>query len=481
MYRNQNELVSHYQQSKNLFLGKNTLIFRIFSTKNDLKKVFGDAANQGRKRIFVPFATLWAFVIQILSQDHSCRFAVSSVIALRSGQGKKTISSATGAYCRARLRLSLSFIQKMVHDLASLLEKKCPKEWKWKNFNVKIADGTVVSMPATTENMKIYSKATGSTGLPKIRLVGIFSLATGALLSLVMGPHLGKGSGEVSLFRKLIDGLQHNDLLLLDRLFSGFPDMALMLYNNIHFVARRHATMKSDFRKGHRMEKNDHLVIFKKPDRSPSSVCLEMLEKLPTAITIREVKFRVKRNGFRVKMIYLVTSLLDHKKYSIEDLANLYAERWNVELDFRAIKMTLNMDVLRCKTPAMIEKEIWVHMLGYNIIRAIMFDAAVKKKLKSGEVSFKETVQFVNNFVLLSSIVKAAGQRKYYEVIIESLKDRVKNRPGRIEPRLLRHNPEKYPLLKRTREETRKEFWKLGTAREQRKIDKAKKMKKPAA
>jgi len=419
-----------------------------------------------RSRALTPDVLLWSFINQILDGDHTCR----AVIAKFKAEGKKTISSATGAYCQARSKLPENFFSGLAKLLGKTLDEYCD-EAVWKGFKIKLVDGSDLKMPVTEQNLSEYDRASNSTGLLKCRILGVFSLGHGGLVDLAIAPFKGKGTGEISLLRSLYDLFKKGDLLLMDRLFCTFYEMANFLEKEVEFVIRKNAKMKSDFRKGKKIGKCDHIIKLSRPWNRVDSIVHDKLLNLPNSILVREVKISIKRKGFKVKEVYLLTSLLDPKKYTKKDLIDLYMKRWNVEVDLRSIKTFLKMDVLRGKSPSMIRKEIWMHMITYNYIRTIMFDGALLHNVDPRQISFKETLQLVRSFRPLMSVVEKKKIEEFYIEILEGLKDRVGNRPGRIEPRLVRNNTMRFSLLKKSREETRYGFWKGGWAWEKRKKD----------
>jgi hypothetical protein len=420
-----------------------------------------------RNRSLTPDILLWSFINQILDGEHTCRAAVASIIAKFKVEGKKTISTATGAYCQARSKLPESFYKGLAKLLGKTLDQHCGFI-QWKGFVVKLVDGSDLSLPVTDKNLEIYSRTSNSTGLLKCRIVGIFSLAHGGLLDLAIGPFSGKGTGEVSMLRNLYDSFKKGELVLMDRLFCTYFEMASLLSKEVDFVIRKNACMKSDFRKGEKLGKNDHIVELKRSWNRCESVHRKLL-LLPKKIKVREVKIIFKRKGFKTKELYLLTSLLDSKKYSKEDLIDLFMKRWNVEVDLRSIKTFLKMDILRGKSPEMVSKEIWMHMITYNHIRTVMLDGAILHNVDPREISFKEALILIKAFRPYMAVAKKKKFDDYYLSILEGLLYRVGNRPGRIEPRLVRNNTMRYRLLKKERSETKYGFWKSGWAWEKRK------------
>src|SRR3954468_23874092 len=351
-------------------------------------------------RIFSPLVTPWLFLGQALSPDHSCRNAVARLIAHRLAHGQRPCSARTGAYCRARRRLPEGFFSAVARLVGRNLDARVDRRWLWKGRRVCLFDGTTVSMPDTPENRAAYPLAYNQapgTSFAIARVGAVISLSCGAILDLGVCRYAGKGQGEVSLLRRLWDVLRPGDVLLGDRLMSGWAGMHLLKQRGVDTVSRLSAHRKADFRKGKRLGKDDHLVRWKKP-MSIRSVDRQTYNSLPDSVTVREARFRVEQPGFRTRSVVVVTTLLDPEQASKEELASLYRARWNNELDLRSIKVTLQMDMLRCKTPELVRREIWAHVLAYNLIRTVMAQAAAGEGVAPREISFKATLQVFEAF-----------------------------------------------------------------------------------
>ena len=312
-------------------------------------------------RIFTPLVTLWVFLGQVLSADHSCRAAVARLLAHRVSRGHKPCSAKTGAYCQARARLPEKFFSEVACSVGRTLDAQAQHGWLWKGRRVYLFDGTTVTMPDTPENQEAYPQVYNQKpglGFPIARLGAIISLSCGAILQLGVCKYAGKGQGEVSLLRTLWDILRPQDILLTDRLQANWTNILMLQGRGIEFVGRLNkAHRTADFRRGQRLGHHDHLVRWRKPT-SIRSLDRQAYQALPESITIRETRFRVSQPGFRTTAIVVVTTLLDPRQMPPEDLATLYRARWNNELDLRAIKSTMQMEDLRCKTPALVRKEI---------------------------------------------------------------------------------------------------------------------------
>jgi hypothetical protein len=412
-------------------------------------------------RIYTPLVTLWVFVGQVLSQDHSCRAAVARLIAHRLSRGQQACSSKTGAYCQARQRLPEKFFSAVTCLVGRALDSKADPKWLWKGRRVYMFDGTIVSMPDTTENQKAYPQPYNQRpglGFPIARIGAITSLSCGAIINLGFCRYAGKGQGEVTLLRRLSSVFSAGDVLLADCLMSNWRCLYTMQQHGVDMVTRlNRALRKADFRKGERLGKDDHLVQWTKP--WIRDVDRETQKSMPKFLTVREVRVHIKQPGFRTKVIIVVTTLLDPVAYTKEDLADLYRQRWNNELDLRSIKSTMQMDVLRCKTPELVHKEVWTHILAYNLIRTIIAQAALRHGIVPRTISYKGAMQTLEAFQPLINFQEYRGRSfrlKLYQQLLDSIAlHRVADRPGRFEPRYRKRRAPLYGNLNMPRNEAK--------------------------
>ncbi|HLJ96606.1 MAG TPA: IS4 family transposase [Gemmataceae bacterium] len=441
------------------FLQDGGLPFTDVLTREGIEQALTASNTTWLDRIFSPLVTLWVFLGQVLSGDPSCRAAVARLIAHRASLGQKPCSSESGAYCQARKRLPERFFAAVARLVGRNLDERVDRRWLWKGRRVCLFDGTTASMPDTQENREEYPLAYNQlpgTNFALARVGAIISLSCGAILDLGVCRYAGKGQGEVSLLRRLWDVLRPGDVLLGDRLMSGWAGMYLLLQRGVDTVSRLSAHRKADFRKGKRLGKDDHIVRWKKPT-SIRSVDRQTYNELPDSITVREARFRVEQPGFRTRSVVVVTTLLDPGQASKKELASLYRARWNNELDLRSIKVTLGMDMLRCQTPEMVRKEIWTHALASNLVRTVMAQAAAGEGVSPREISFKATLQVLEAF---RPLIDYRGQRDasyraaLYEQMLRAIAvHKVANRPGRFEPRMAKRRPKRYDRLTRPRAE----------------------------
>jgi hypothetical protein len=412
-----------------------------------------------RERIFTPLITLWTFLSQVLSQDHSCRDAVDRLIAYLVSRGRPACDSETDTYCKARKRLPLGVIRRLVSRAAEDLERHAPEDWLWKGRRVQLVDGTTVSMPDTHDNQRAFPQPRAQrsgVGFPLARIVAVISLATGAIRDLAMGPYQGKETGETALFRTLWDRLRRGDIVLGDRYFSSYFGIAPLVQRGVDGLFRMHQLRKFDFRRGRQLGVEDHVVRWAKPAR-PEWMDESLYHQLPDELVVREIRVRVQQPGFRVDELVLVTTMLDAEGYTKGDLAGLFLQRWNIELDLRAIKCEMQMDVLRCQTPEMVEKEVWMHLLAYNLIRGLMASAAEAHGKRPRQLSFKGTLQALDTFRDVLGLVSPADRPRVVEALLGVIAaSEVGDRFGRVEPRAIKRRPKPHKLLKERRDLARK-------------------------
>ena len=319
---------------------------------------------------------------------------------------------------------------------------------------MKLVDGTGISMPDTSDNQAQYPQSSNQApgvGFPLARLVGVICLSTGAVVDAAIGPFAGKGHSEHGLVRELLDGFCAGEVMLADALYCSYWLIAMLQSAGVDVLFEQHGSRITDFRRGHRLGTRDHVVTWRKPVARPSWMTRAQYEAYPDELTVREVAGEKR---------VLVTTMLDPRKTRKKDLLELYTQRWHVELDFRNIKTTLGMEVLRCLTPQMVEKELWVNLLAYNLIRLLMAQAALEVGLHPRELSFKHTVQMWTQWILLHSGRGQDWQRDTLFQLIAQV--RVGHRPGRLEPRARKRRPKPYPWLKVPRPLARQQIREFG-------------------
>jgi Transposase DDE domain len=412
-------------------------------------------------RIYSPLVTLWVFLSQVLSADHSCRAAVARLMAHRVSRGESACSPETGAYCQARKRIPEAFFAEVARRTGRALEANVLPEWLWKQRRVYVFDGSSVSMPDTPENQRAYPQPDTQKpglGFPHARIAAVFSLACGAVLDLGICRYAGKGQSELGMLRTLWNMFVPGDVLLADRLMCAWTEMVMLKQRGVDCVCRFTSHRKADFRRGRRLGPGDHIVEWLKPT-TPRTMDYHTFSKLPDLLLVREVRVRVEEPGFRTTVLVIATTLLDAEAFTKTDLAQLYRARWNAELDLRSLKQTMRMEILRCKTPELVRKEIWTHLLGYNLIRTIMAQAASKHGLSPRSLSFKGAIQTLEAFQPMIAIQgddDPLFRIRIYQKLLDAVAlHRVADRPDRFEPRLRKRRPKHYGFLRKPRHLTK--------------------------
>jgi hypothetical protein len=421
-------------------------------TGPELLEVTESHLPEHRERLYPPTVVLSMFMKQALNCDGSCQKAVNGWAAQRAAEGLGVQSVRTGAYCKARKRLPVSMVTALTHATGRLVSARSKAGWRWRGRTVKLVDGTGISMPDTPQNQAHYpqpSSQADGVGFPLARVVGVICLATGALIDAAIGPHVGKGSSELGLLRRLHAAFSPGDVMLADAFYCNYFLIATLIGAGVDVLFEQHGARNTDFRRGTSLGRRDHLVHWPKPKTRPEWMTVQQYAEFAEELTVREVQ---------VDGQIMVTSLLDPRKVRKSELDQLYARRWHVELDLRNIKITLGVDVLRCLTPQMVEKELWAHLLAYNLIRLLMAQAALQTNVHPRELSFKHTVQLWTEWTA-HRLDLSGDPATLFRLIAQPT---VGHRPGRIEPRAKKRRPKSYPWLKVPREEAREQVRRYG-------------------
>jgi hypothetical protein len=428
---------------------------------------------QGPDCVYNPVLTVWAFLSQCLNSTKDCFTAVTRVIALRIACSLPICSNATGAYCLARGKLPASFLRDLAYRVGDRLEEQAPQSWLWKSRRCVTADGTTVSGPDTKANQKTYPQSKSQKpglGFPLIRLVVLLGLATGALLGALTAPWHGQGNGEPSLLRRLLDRLRPGDILLYDAGNCSFWTVALALQRGIDVVIRLKEASWSKASAGKRLGKGDYEVVWSKPRKRPEWMDEATYQSLPETMTLREIHTTVSKPGFRTQKVIVITTLLDSELYPAEDIGELYRQRWHVELDIRNIKTWMKMDILTGQTPAMLEREIWTHLLMYNLIRRLQAVAACQRGCHPRQLSFTAAKrQLEVNWEKLGPADEEKHRQHVRACVRGAGSRRVGNRPDRYEPRRVKRRPKDCKRLSKPRPEARADVLAGKEARETKK------------
>ena len=431
------------------FLQDDTGVFGLALGKQELATAMNELVEPYRERIYSPLDTLRLFVGQVLSSDRACQDVVGRRLSERIAQGQSVNALNTGSYCDARQRLPIILPKTLGARLGKQMESMMPSAWRWRGRPIKLFDGTTVSMPDTPSNQQAYPQSREQKpglGFPLARIGALISLSSGAILGYQVAACKGKGTGEQSLLANLLDHLNSGDVLLADALLATWWIIEGAIRRGADVVMAQHGTRIINFTHGHLLGKNDHLVQWPRPPK-PKTMSAEDYARYPEFITMREVEV----NG-RI----LVTTLLDPTVAPARALDALYKMRWNIEVDFRTIKATLEMDVLRCKTQPMVDKEIAVYFLAYNLVRWAMAKAALLADVLPRALSFTGAKRLLSAFA--DQLRRTSGDQVHTLIatVTASIATlRLPNRPDRIEPRAKKRRPKNLPLLTMPRQVAR--------------------------
>jgi hypothetical protein len=404
-----------------------------------------------RDRIFNPVTTIWGFLSQVLSDDHSCRDVVSRILAHRAASGLAPCSPHTASYCEARSRLPTDVLRTLARDTAQQLQETLPKAWKWNGRDVFIADGSHVSMPDTPQNQAGYPQPVvqqDGIGFPLARVAVLLSLATGACHDLAIAPYAGKGTGETTLLRQMYDSLSPGDVVVADALFDNYFLACELRQRGLELVARVQAE-----RVGSRTVQSrpdGDVIVWHRPNK-PHGMKGEQYRTYPESLTMRQVSVDARGKDNRAEQFKVVTTILD-ASINGGQIGDLYEQRWDGEVDIRSIKSTMKMDILRCKTPEMVRKEIWAHLLAYNLLRTVMAVAANENDVEPRKISFKGAKQALTAFAPKLEAARPQERASLVDAMLVAVGcHRVGDRPGRWEPRARKRRPKPSKRLNQPR------------------------------
>lgn len=424
------------------------LLMKIFDDakiESIIDEILEEFSVKKRDRIYTPQITLSLFVQQVLSMDAGCKEMVTLLNKQRKAEKLSEVSTNTTSYCQARLRVPLDLIRTLMQETTKLVTSNLPKNWLWKNHRVLLVDGLVIDAPDTPENQFKYPQPTSQKpglGFPQIRNCALICMSTGVVMDVKYGGVLGKKTGEQSLFRQMFPSILPGDVVVGDSLYDSYRDMATLQQKGAFMVCGINGTRRSPFTGRCQMIEDTNKTL-KRPDFDASRFTQDEWDALPETLDVRIIRYQVRG---RKAEITVVTTLLDCKKYPAADIAGLYKQRWEGELDIRSIKSVMGMSKLSCHTPEMLERELLTYYLAYNLVRVAMCDAARIAKLKPRDLSFKHSK---DSWLLLGQDLTNEND---YAWLLWSIADSPLNkRPGRQEPRKIKRRNGKYELMKMPR------------------------------
>lgn len=430
------------------FLDDPSLLFSRALSQETIELVFRKYDGLFGGTFYNTVFVLWTFLLQTLSDDksRSCSTAVGRIASFCFALGHRMPDSNSGNYCKARAKLSIDALHELVGLVAKNTENMTPDLWLWKNqHHAKLIDGFTATMPDTSKSQNKYpqhKKQVEGCGFPIMRVCVVLSLATAMVLDAAFAKYQGKQTGESALLRQMFDAFDSDDIAVFDRYCCSYLMLALFEQRGVHVCTRVSASRSVDFRKGKRLGKYDRLVTWTRP-RRPEWMSEDVYETIPKTMQLRMIKYSLLCKGRRCKTITVVTTLADPQKYPKEEIAELYGHRWNVELDIRQIKQTLNMDHFRCKSPEMIERELWVTLLAYNLVRKVMCEAANFGSVLPRRLSFTRICAHLLDLRLwlMDNSNALPELLRYFASLL------VPSRPDRFEPRVLKRRRHHYPLM----------------------------------
>ena len=442
-----------------VFLSQPGLPFAEVLSAERIERIFTKHGNLfGIGAIYSTAVIVWSFLGQVLrdGKEASCQSAVARVVTHCQQQETATPTADTGDYCKARAKLSEAALRDLSCEVAGEMEKRADARWLWKGLHAKLIDGFTLTMPDTPENQREYPQQKTQkpgVGLPIARVVTIVSLATACMIDVAIGPYKGKQTGEPALLRSIMSSLLQGDLAVVDRCYCSFLMIALLFGQGTHVCARMHQRRHTDFRRGRRLGKYDHIIIWTRPQR-PEWMDEATYATIPPTLELREIRYNVVEKGRRTRTLTVVTTLTDAEEYTKEEIAQLYGFRWNVKVDIRSIKQPLNLAHVRCKSPEIVCRELWTTFLGYNLIRTTAAGAALLHGKQPRQLSFTSACQYVlSSWMLLSCDPTGSTTPEAYCLTLLShiAACEVANRPGRLEPRVLKRRRHGYKLMQEPR------------------------------
>jgi hypothetical protein len=424
----------------------------------------------GLHGVYTTAIMVWSFLSQVLrdGKEASCQAAVARVVSYCEQQGRAAPTEDTGDYCRGRAKLSEAALHELSNEVAAEMEQAADESWLWKGLHAKLVDGFTFTMPDTPKNQARYphpKTQKPGVGLPIARAAAIVSLATACVMDLAIGPYKGKETGETALLRSMLGSLAAGDVAVMDRYYCSFMMIALLLSQGTQVCVRKHQRRHSDFRRGRRLGKYDHVIVWTRPPR-PEWMDEETYAQIPETLELREIRYSIVEPGRRTRTIDIITTLVDADEFSKEEIAELFGFRWNSELDIRSIKSNLNLAHVRCKSPEMVHRELRTTILGYNLIRTTAAGAALLHGKQPRQLSFTSTCQYVlASWMQLSCGLIAASRLEHYlqSMLKQIAGCEVANRPGRLEPRVLKRRRHGYKLMNKPRPQLRRELHKHCT------------------
>jgi hypothetical protein len=407
-----------------------------------LRELCPDDTTSRRNRIFTIPVTLTLFVQQVLSKDCGCKAVIAMLNKQRKKDNLSEVSTNTTSYCEARMRLPLPLIVTLMRHTADLAFSNLRSDWRWFGHRVLLVDGLVVHAPDTPANQEVFPQPHSQLpgmGFPQVRVCASICLTSGVVTDVQYGPVEGKKTGEATLFRQMFSKFMPGDIIVADSNFECYRDLAMLKSQGVYMVCNMNGTRTSPFT-GTCQVIEETIKTLPRPEFDKSRFTREEWDRLPETLDVRIIRYKVRG---RKPEVILVTTLLDQKTYPAKAIAKLYKQRWECELDIRSIKTVMGMTWLSCHTPEMLERELMVYFLAYNLVRVSMFDAARVSDRKPRDLSFKNAK---DSWLNLTPTDRTEND---YAWLLWSIADApLRKRPGRNEPRKIKRRCNKYEKMK---------------------------------
>jgi len=441
-----------------IFYSDSSLPFGDVLSADRIRAMFADSGGlfgYGENNFWNTGVTLWSFICQVLQdgKQSSCNAAVTNATRFMLENGMAPPGPDSGEYCRARNKLNIKVLRQIACDIANRMSRQSPENWLWHGRDVKLVDGFTFTMPDTPENQLEFPQSESQKpgiGFPIARACAVLSLSNACIHNIAVGPYAGKDTGETALLRKVLNCFKPGDVMLADRYFCSFFMLAILKSRGVDVCMRLHQLRKTDMSKVKWLGENDYIDTWRKPQRA-KWMSQQLYDSLPEKMEIRVVSFKAKSKG-QSEQLDVVTTLVDHKEYPAEEIGKLYGYRWHAELDIFSIKQTLNLNHLRCKSPDMVRRELWVTMLAYNMVRVVCGQAALEYDKLARQMSFT-----ISCNALISQWLWTYREDLRQDLHLCALRqiahNEVGDRQGRIEPRVIKRRPKRYTLMTKPRHE----------------------------
>jgi hypothetical protein len=436
----------------------NSPLVRAIFSPEIIEPICRTAGHRWRRSFWSPTLTLTAFLLQVLDAAKTLRAAVAIILTqhaagLRAGDP----SADPAAYCQARMRLPLRVFEVLRDTIATQAQRLLGAARLWRGRRVWIVDGSSVSMPDTPALQQEFPQPPGQKagcGFPVAQLVGLFDWASGMIADVVIDsirPH------ELPLFRKLWHHFQPGDIVLNDRAYCAYVDLVRLKQRDVDCVTRLHQRRALDRRTATKLGPDDWQTTWTRPKRWHESTGVTQAEfdALPATLPIRILRVTQMPPGFRSRTVWIATTLLDPVAFPADAIRALHRDRWTIELNFRSLKISLGMDVLRGHSPDVVHKEIAMHLAAYNLLRLLMWQAARLRGRDPRRLSFAGTLHRLRCALPLWLLLRDLAPNGAAALLVRLQgwigDDLVPARPDRLEPRRRKRRPKQFTLLQKPR------------------------------